>query len=581
MAADDQSYYPGARMRLVLRFDEFGNPTRLAKPPTKSTKVINGVKDPRAPLVATKDTSIPGVSRFLLAPAGSTAVPPATDQGRSADGLTFDVNVIPKTTDWNQNGLRTADTLTAEFKYIDCPVDPRVIRACAVEYFLGTWSAADYGRNIAQGGRSASPGSNGDRPGIFLPDADPRTGRSFLRFTGWVDKWSVDWNDNSEPVVRIECRDNTQLFIEQEASMMHVLDMKKPLDESVAQYLSHFPQMYGITVEYRPANGVPPVLSKVLSGDAYRPNLGPHPAKGGGAGERLSVWDYLTDVCGSVGHSIRVDGTTLIIQTARSYTTSAIVRRPDDPFQGRDLAGGGRAEYRRFIYGRNVKEMRVSRAYARTVPKNIEVRSYSTEDKTLLVARFPEAADRQTYAIPGNAQPDQKWLVLRVSGIKDKKTLRIVAQAAYESVGRNELNIEVKTKNLASFGGGNADTDLLDMKTGDTIELLVERKDVGGELTKIEKALTSNAKNQAFMKVLGFSDDFAAAYAKAYVDAGFLTQFRVKAVKIAWSIDEGVEIDVQGVNYVEVRADKILPNGEEVSGAPNPSPSGNSKTLGP
>ncbi len=576
-----QVFYPAARLQLIFRLEEFGQNKNLMVPkaPVKSTKVLNGVKDDRAPLVATADpNSPPGTTRFLLTSKGATPGVVPADQTASADGFTHETSIIPRNATWDQKGLREGDTLSAEFRFLDCPLDPRIIRACAVRFYLGAWSPEQFSTNV-QGGYVAAAGDNKRRPMPMLPVADPKTGNSFLRFDGWVDKWTVDWPDGGEPSVKVECRDNTSLLINQEASMLLVLDMTKRLDEAVAQYLSHYPQMAGLTVEYLPEGVRIPVLKDALSDTAHRPTLGPQPSKSGGSDSRLMVWDYLTDVVGSVGHVIRVSGTRIIIQTARSYTTGKIVRRPEDPFQGRTLPGGETLSYRRFLYGRNVLDMKVSRHFGRKAPFGVECRCYDSENKKVLVARFPKDGKRTADTlVPGDGVPDHKWAVIRVAGIRDVAVLEHVAQGYYEQVGRNEVEIEVKTKNLASFGGGNADPDLLDAKAGDTIEILTNREAVGGapggnSLTMLEQILTSQGRAEEFLKVLGLSDEAAAAVAKAYANAGFLTQFRIRTMSVKWDVDDAVEISATCVNYVEVRADidgDQEPAGEKASPGKQP-----------
>lgn len=569
-----QGYYVSAKLRLTIRFDEFGQTSRLAAAPQKTTKNLNGVKDARSQLVSVVDTAAPpGVHRYVIQIPGGTNAQAATATARSSDGLTFDVTVVPREMEIVLNGIRTADTLSATLRYIDCPVDPRTVRSCAVEGLLGAVLDTEFKAGI-EGATRTGIAATGDGESLNViqdtylgPDGKQRTNSRFL---GWVDKWEVDWEEDAEPMIHLECRDNAQLLVEQEAPPKLVLDMTKGIDEAIAQYLSHFPQMQGMSVEYRPNTDTPPKLNAVLLGTAYRPNLGPPPSKGGGGSQKLSAFDYLTDVCGAIGHAIYVQGTNIIVQKVRSLTTSAAVRRSDDPFQGRTLPSGTQFDYRRFIYGRNVRSMKISRHYAKQSTVNVEVRSYNSERKTVVVARFPLPADRLVYAIPGNAQPDQKWTVYRVSGIKDPATLRTVAQSIYESLGRNEMQVDIVTHNLSSFGGGNTDPDILDMQPGDTFEMLVNRSDDNvATLTAIEKALTLQQKNAQFMKALGFSDDFANAYATAYNNAGFLPQFRLKALRMTWSCDDGVELTITGANYIEVRADKSLAPGEE-PGTANP-----------
>lgn len=564
------SVYYSAKLRLTVRLDEFGNTSSLAAAPPKTTKNLNGVKDERAPLEVVDDPASPsGVKRYLLLPKGQTAAQPATSYQRSSDGYTFDVTVIPKSMSVGLNGIRSANTLKATFRLIDLPIDPRCVRACAVEAFLGAVPEERFVSGIEGSNKPQGPGTDG-MPINALEDTytDPSgQQRTNSRFLGWVDNWDIDWGEDGEAYVNIDCRDNTSLLIQQDMAYKLHLDMSKPIDEAVAIYLSHYPQFQGLSVQYIPGNVPVPILKPLLQGTAFRPQLGPVAAKAGGAEKKMSVWDYLTDVMGSIGHIIRVDGTVIILQLPRTLMTREAVRRGDDPFKGRTLSTGETIDYRRFIYGRNVKSQKITRKFATGVPQNIEVRAYNSENKTLLVERFPLPADRVKFVIPGNAQPDTKWTEIRVYGIKDKKTLKTVAQSYYESQGRNELSVQIITKDLWSYGGSAEDPDILDMREGDTFEVLVNRENVdeASTVTRMEKSLSTQEQNALFMQNLGMSKDFALAYAKAYTNAGFVTQFRLKGLNLDWTLDDGIDVTIHGVNYIEVRLDKKQAPGDEPS----------------
>jgi hypothetical protein len=155
------------------------------------------------------------------------------------------------------------------------------------------------------------------------------------------------------------------------------------------------------------------------------------------------------------------------------------------------------------------------------------------------------------------------------SGINDQNTLNKIAQHVYESIGRQELSLECTTKNLGSFGGDNLDPDVLDMKVGDPFELAVNRDtDNVNDLTYMETMLTAQGTAAAMLVRLGFSAGFAGAYATAYTNANFLTVYRLKSLKIDWNADSGVTLDVHGCNYIEIRANKLLPPGQETTSSP-------------
>ncbi len=578
----EQSYYPSAKVRLGIRFDELSRRVFDGKIPARPLNKLRGIKDPRAPLKLVPDPEAPpGSRRTLLQYDGTKKLAGLGPQKqvRSDDGLTHVLaGIMPKDAAWNQNGVRQADTLAVTLKFIDCPIDPRCVRSCWIEFYLGTVTPDEYKRGI-DGAMRPVAGTQGGRsePMNLVPDAwlDAKGRvRSNRRFQGFVDKWSNDWGEG-EPLIRLDCRDNTQLFLDTEAPAKLCIDKGVPIDKAIAVYLSHFPQFAGITVEYRPgiiAEKDIPQLAKTLSKTAFQPHLGPAPSLMLGQPSGMSVWDFLTDIAGSIGHVIRVEDTNIIIERVRTKSgyEDKFVNRPDDPFQGRD----GHV-YRRFIYGRNLLEMKNERSFVKTVPTNIEVRCYDPVKKSVLVARYPsnKIGKGVHTSIPGDGGVEEKWLVWRVTGVTDKDALRIIAQNIYEQLGRQELSTKIKTKNLASFGGGNADPDILDMRVPDTIEILVNRGSEGtavddvdaSTLIEIEKQLAVlQSRNVEFMMSRGFPKEFSMAYAKVYTDLGLQTTYRAKAINVQWNTDSGVSFDIEGINYIEVRADPAnLPDPEE------------------
>ena len=572
-AGEDQSYFPSAKVRLVMRFEEYGTPALKGKAPTKTTPRLKGVKDERAPLRVVEDGSTPGITKFVLTSGVASSPGVGTDQQKSSDGLTHEVSgIIPARASWKLNDTRTADTLSLAIRWIDMPIDPRVIRACAVDYFLGTVPAQDFAQGVLGVTRpNARETTTSREPLNLVPDSyvdGQGRQRTNLRFRGWVDKYKVTLGSD-EPIITLDCVDNTRLLEKQPRPPRLNLGMEKPIDEAVAEYLSHFPQMEGLEVVYLPAGArtdtVPPRLKNVLSGTAHMPNLGPPPSKGGGAvgGEQQSVWDYLNIVVRSVAHTIRIDGVQLIIQRLSNLMGTGPTPRAEDPYQGRDLSSG-RYPVRAFIYGRNVAELDVDREFTRKAPKNIECRAYDPERKNVIVARFPEKGDRVTDSGPGDGKADQPWTVVHgPPGIRDKVTLKQVAEEVYNNQGRQELAVRVKTRNLASFGGDNGDPDLLDMKVGDAFEILVNRGQDQGTLSEVERQLSAAELNKQLLGDLGYGREFAEAYASAYTDAGFQREYKLREMSVDWDHEEGVTFELMGVNYIVARVDRATSAGTE------------------
>lgn len=526
----DQSYIPLAKVRFIFRFDEFGGELS-AVPPAKPTTMRKGQKDPGRVLDYELDPDALS-KRYVLKGRGETQA-----QANSKDDRTHSIEgIIPASASLERNSVREADTLKLEIPYLDLPFDPRTIRSCAVEFYLGTVDQPTWGEAMRRG---ITP---------ELPDEGPYG--SNLRFSGWVDDWGVGWEDQPA-MVELSCRDNTSLFIDQPAPPQIKIDSKIAIDEAIVQYLASFPQFEGIGVEYRPFDEEAPALADIVQKQAMR-NKGIGPGK-----EETSVWDFITDVVGMVGCIAYIEGTTIIIQKPRTLYANG-QSRDADPFQGR-TSEGLEMKTRTFIYGRNLESFNVDCRFNALAPKNLEVRCYIPERKKTLVVRFPGVT---TKAMPGE-KADKGVTVWRVQGIRSKEALQVIAQSIYEDMGRQEIAVSMKTFNLASFGGGNLDPDVLWLQAGDPVEVLFSKGDqlevtqVPNTQAQLENALLSETATADYLDRLGYSPELARAYARAYADSGYQTVYRVKKMGIDWS-DEGVSIDIEAVNYVEVRYDKAL-----------------------
>lgn len=546
---------------MVVRLEEFDSGVVKSRVPNKLTKNLNGITNDSATLETVADPENPG--RFIVQPKGGEAAQNELVPEASDDGLTQVITgVIPKNFNWKQAGFRTASELKLSIRWSDLPLDPRCIRSVAVSFYLGTVSELEYAQGVEGKTRGDTFGAgthNANEPLNVVGDTyldDNGNQRTNLRFEGWVDEFKSSWGED-QPMIELTCKDNTSLLMNQIAPPKLVIGAKEPMDKAIATYLANFPQFSGISVEFRGASGeTAPVLEKVLAGTAFRPHLGPQPAKGGGAGaggDELQVWDYITDVCGAVGLVNYLDGTNIVLARPSTVLNGQAQARSDDPYRERKLASGN-YPVRAVIYGKNLLELDVSRKYGQQESKNIEVRCWSPRRKQVLVARYPEKADRVPSVSPGTDKADTKWSVIRVQGIEDKDLLKQIAKDYYNGRNRNEIEVTLKTKNFASFGGGNGDPDLCDMKAGDPLEVLVDRDGVGAP-SELENKLTAMGANEKALIDLGYSKGFARAYATAYRNAGFQRIFRLREMNVSGDIEEGVSFELRVVNFIQVRGE--------------------------
>jgi hypothetical protein len=572
-----QTYWPRSKATLVVRLEDLGaanTPPPPRKPP--HVRAGKGVDDKSSLRIV----SVNG-AYVLQAPGqpgtGSPGGGPL-EQTSSSDNRTFKIpNVVPVRATLLRNGIRVADTLTLTLRFLDFPFDPRALRAVGIKWYLGSLSEADYRKELDGSTRFYLPDSYVDASGAQ---------RTNLRFEGWCDEYAEEVDDDGEALVTLECTDNTRLLIDVEAPAKLTIPPDKPIDLAIATYLANFPQFRGLRVEYRPVGSKPPMLKVALSRTAFRPTLGPPPSGGaaggsggagaGAGGSKLTVWDYVTDVCGAIGLIAFVEGSTIVVQRPRTLYASKFSGRPGDPYVGRSLPSGRVLSNRTFIYGRNVSRYGFKRKFTRSVPQNVEVRSWSSKRGVLLAQRFPGtvAGDpssqqaRIPKLLPGDGA-DEQWKVITVAGIDDEATLRAVGQSVYEQLGRAEFVGRFSTKNLASFGGSAADPDVLDCQAGDAIELEVARA-IDADTSRGTAAERIQSRAASYLQSLGFDSDLATAYGQAISRVGLTSTFRVRTLAIDWdsSMDGGeqggVNLDFEVVNFLEVRSSKDLPAGEEI-----------------
>lgn len=557
-----QSYYPGARVAFIIRLDDphrkrFNrNKATLPASQTSSKypEVLDIVNENGALRLVPK--SVQGAQSARLpknAKPFHLSVPNINE-----DPLTQVVSgVIPNSASLSLNGIRSASTLTLEIPFSALPIEPRMVRGVGVEFYLGTVTASDFQLGIQGGTRQTK---NGSEPLNIIPenytDAYGKV-RSNLRFSGWVDEWEVLWGE-SQPMVRLLCRDNTAILIDTQAPALLALDPKIPLDQAFAKYLARFPQFAGLSVKYLPSSATAPVYKDVTAKAAFNPRFGAPQFMANGQG---SVMDYFADVAGALGLVVRSDpsNATIIIQQPRSIYGDNFPVREDDSF-GRVAPSGLNMPYRLFVYGRNVLDLSMKRKYTVAGPTTIEVRSYDPVKKRNLVVRYPYKEERLERGLPGSILPDEKIQQIFQRGITDLKTLHKVAQGIYEQLGRNEIELMIKTRNLGSFGGSALDPDLLDCQAGDTIQFEVTADTQSGHLNSInqvEVAQRQSGSAQAYVKSLGYSDAFAKAYAEVMRNALLLPYFRVKRLDFTWDIERGVDISVTAINYIGVRGDAL------------------------
>lgn len=503
---------------------------------------------------------------------------------------------VPKTASYEKPGYRQAGKFKLTIDFRDMPIDPRTVQAASVEIHTGTVSDENF-RDGFRGGRIA-----GTRASILqtrTPEGLPNS--QTLRFVGVVDDWHVQHSDSGS-VVTISGRDLRGLLIDVPINvrpnaamqMLSELNYGQPIDRLVKQILSFNPFFEEITVVTNPEdwpNGVVPapgaadIVPRHRKGARGRRSNGRGTPNSSTSGLNMNFWDAIVRVCFLVGGIPYFRDRELTIRPASTVFDQ--LRGPVDPetnptpFAGgvprsRDVGSGGEINpelrTRRLVYGRDVRELSFDRKMAgwrkpkviRTVGYNPD--SSSKGNEKVLLGFYPPVNTvsgrraRVTARSPGRDKTQTEVVSIPVPGITDPKRLTEIAKSIYEELGRGELGGKISTPNLASFGGGNSDPDLLRLEPGDGIELLVDARSVrSGQplvstLTDDHRA-SFGERVSDLTNILGNQNLARVIVATARNQVLELQRFfRVQNVKYAWDKDSGIKVAFDFQNYFVVRA---------------------------
>lgn len=518
------------------------------------------------------------------------------------DGLTISVPFTPRSTRRSINGFRSADELELNIAWSDFPLDARIVRSILVLHYEGTLTAEQH--------------VNGDPL--------PLDGQN-LRFMGLADEVSDEHSDNGDEFTA-RFRDLTSIFLDAKFPTDAIIAYRPGatlLDAVQAIKDSLFPTSLIVRGPFfRPksrANALVPLDPGLYSRIATRAQMKTLADKAGGKSsvvrnvakaEDATYWDVITDLCVSHGFVPFVDLNRLVIQEPRTFfrgnpeVPGSQNGQTFFPTAYRRSIADDAIKVRRMVYGLNVESMRVRRKFARNKAPAIEVASRDPDatdaSKRLITVVWPPAAKEEirkrklaakgtkatnrdiggakVHATSVSPAGDASLEVKRynVHGIVDRRVLEAYARMIYESIGRGELGITIASSELASYSDHpafdrNEDPDLLDLRAGDPVQMLVSPTDrnIGAVYSLNELSLmAARARRLAsatggspdltsaskFLESKGFSEKAARIIAKVLNAANLPSEFRVQSASIEFD-SESFSVTIDARDYIRVRAD--------------------------
>jgi hypothetical protein len=580
-------YHPNARVKLAIRLDEGADTTTLDSRLPSSSTAPPGLPSPDAysagsiqqqvqaeleavfedieRLTARRDrvdqpsydfqqrrlreqrdslqdtlTSLPGSST----PDGLSGAPP--------DNNVVLGSILPRTGEIFRNGIRIADRCRVTIDYRDAPFDPRLIRSCGIELVLGLVTADDFQRGM-RGGEY-----DGDSFALVASSpigSTPPVGTT--RFLGYVDEWTVNYDGQDGDTIELVCRDLTAPILDQKIPQGTGINLDLQIAAGVSELLNNFASTRGMSVVFGDGTDDGPTPGEAIP-RSRRARRGRIARRGRSGGAQMNLWDHITDVCNQVGVVPMVVDDVLRIERPRTFYATA-----------------GAA--RRMVFGRNLEKLTFARKLSATKVPTVEVRSYDPRLGRTRWARFPVPPGGITSGVfgttepprparanevpPSGSVPDDKIQTFTLEGISSPSALSAAAESIWEQIGRQELEGSFSTHDAWSWDTPVASANLLTVRSGDAIELLVAAADpqdlpTGASITDAQEIAAMTRANRArFLESIGWSQEVARRFAALQDATQFQTIFRVQNIQLGWDKDEGLQVSIDFINFLEIRED--------------------------
>lgn len=558
-------YYPSCVVNLELRFDE--GASSLSPGPQSS--------DVSADNVQSNTASAPSSSPALAA--------------NGNDGYTFLLGMVPKSCHVELPGFIQAGTFDFTFEYRDFPLDPRVLRAAAVSVHMDTVTATNFANGLAQTLSPTQP--TGTRTSVLVPTQDN------LVLYGTVDNHDVEFTD-SGATVRLSGRDLRGILLDSKASPETIkkIDLTKTLDVVIDQIINTLWPMGGngkvknkIKIVFPPelwsGAGIPiPVPGAIEMLPRQMKDAAGQKPRNTTQGEaaKTSFWDLVTTSCNGVGaiatfvgQQIRVVPAASIYDTISKSKTLNGTKTPFAKGLNRDLkppfvAQAETLTYRCMVFGKDIQRFHIERKLGGVKVPAVKVYSIDTAKKgaAMIVSAISPAQSKSaalnTSTSPGGQVQQTDIIPVRApNNITDVKALQTLADSIRQTIGRQEIGGSCSTKNLASFGGGNNDPDLLRLRPGDPVEFRVDASGLQEIPPVVSELNTQAARSEAAQiaalkrRIGANNDGLARILVKTQNGSipGLYRVFRTANVKYEWDSEQGVKIDFDFQNYITARYD--------------------------
>ena len=405
----------------------------------------------------------------------------------------------------HSNAYNEADTFQVELDANDFPFSPELIRAGACEIYLFSKAGLDDAPSSLRSNEDPEAVIDGD---LVTPS-----------IVGLFDESDLSYDEEAR-IFTIEGRDYTSLFLDKQyvrepnakgKAKPRRIPLGKSLHDTISDMIDQVPGAKAMRLissggadDVRVGSGVSPVNKKGI------------PLKSG-----ASYWEAITMVAKWHGFIVFVRGLDVVLTLPKDWQKA-------------------QSGVYKVAWGKNLTRLSMRRKIGKERVPVIVAVSYDEHTGKTIVGKYPKKGQKAASGL-GTERDQIRQFTLR--GITSKAQLDRYARTTYEQLSRAELEVELETHDLTDLEG----SDVMAIRAGDAVGVQFDQfnADLLREL--------SYEKRVQVLVSMGYAIGVAREVGRRYEQLEALKQpLRVREATLDYSVDSGISIRIEAVNFVNV-----------------------------
>jgi hypothetical protein len=477
--------------------------------------------------------------------------------------------ITPQSMTIKRNPYREADEADFSVCFHELPIDPRIIRSLGFACYLGTIDNDTWAKAIRSGVSPSTTTSRGAQT-----TTKSMLGAQDLRFLGFADEVTVEMSDSGE-VFNIRGRDITGILIDLPVptKVHNEIKWDGPVEKVIWDILQSSGACAGVPLHligFEPGTKVMKHNMQHKAGKKKIKAIRPKKIK------EENYWDLLQAIALENGLILYFD----VWQSADEgkFTGRFVLATPQDLYSDKQRtyydfktgSSGTEPDFKSrqrkrpesneilnapvLIYGHNLASLNITRKFGYIQRPSVEVR-YKAPNGKVWTSKYPKKVVPTRMSVDGLWATDQIRTYVIQTGVEKPEDLEDIAQSIFEQLARQELEITCETKDLTSFGGTNTDPDLLEVKAGTPIEIVIAPHEEGTTIgllpiiagfdeSKMKDYLISRGVKETVANVLAYA--LRSPEWQALMERRFYT----KSATIKLDKENGVNLSFEASNYI-------------------------------